>query len=907
MSRSRYRGRSPCPRTRRLTLEQLEGRRLLAADQTWDGAPNGGGASADNHWRTGSNWRSDIVFNQPVLSLEFPAGAANLTNLNDFGAGAYFGSILMSGSGYTLQGNAITMGTGITSTIAAGTSNTISLPIALTSDQTWTSTTAGSTLNMSGGAIDLRGFNLTVNGSGTTILGPITDSTDAGGNNGVTAEGGTVVLTADNSTTPIFAGVHDGTLQVLGSVPQTVIYMNGGTLTTDAAATTGPINVTGVNGGRVAPGGLGTTGILSTQGDFVMSGIGSFGNSLAIDLNGTAVGSGYDALHVTGTATLGGLLNPNVGFASTTGSSYTILTATGGVSGTFIGLNDLDKFTANGRTFQIDYTPTSVVLTDVTVEITVNVGTDEADANTGDSLCDTNLAAPGLQCSLRAAIQLANASVDSNVIRFNFQGDGVVTINPTSELPTITNPVTIDGYTQPGASPNTSTSGFNGKLLVELSGTLAGDVSALSIAADDTTVRGLVINSFSGGFGAIVAGQVVNLHIEGNLIGTNATGTTAIPNQAGIAFGDVVSGSIGGTSPAARNVISGNVLDAIDAYPNQVLASSTLSIQGNFIGTAADGVNPLGNGRHGIFLMNPSSGTTIGGPASGAGNRIAFNTGTGVLLQSGVTSTSILSNAIFGNGALGIDLNQNGATTNDAGDADGGANNLQNYPAISYATRDAGKLKVTYNVPSDAANSTYPMRVEFFLADADGQEGQTFLGFDTLTQAQHEAGGTTITFATASPIKVFDKIVATATDSLSVDGAPANTSEFSPSVKIVSPWQNPGHLRWDVNDDTHVAADDVLDVINHINAVGSGKVPDNAANQKPFYDVDGDNNVVAADVLDVINYINAGKRLGGEAEAAEPAASGQSPAASDQSAAINDAMALLAADVAAQAARKRRN
>src|SRR5262249_11811813 len=154
--------------------------------------------------------------------------------------------------------------------------------------------------------------------------------------------------------------------------------------------------------------------------------------------------------------------------------------------------------------------------TDVTIEFTVNVGTDQADANTGDSLCDTDLATPGLQCSLRAAIQLANANADSNAIRFNIPGDGVHTINPTSELPTISNPVTIDGYSQPGASPNTSASGFNGKLLVELSGTLAGDVSAFSIGADDTTVRGLVINSFSGGFGAITAGQVVNLHIEGN-------------------------------------------------------------------------------------------------------------------------------------------------------------------------------------------------------------------------------------------------------------------------------------------------------------------------------------------------------------------------------------------------------
>src|SRR5262249_44350188 len=152
-----------------------------------------------------------------------------------------------------------------------------------------------------------------------------------------------------------------------------------------------------------------------------------------------------------------------------------------------------------------------------------------------------------------------------------------------------------------------------------------------------------------------------------------------------------------------------NVLDAIDVYPHQVLASSTLSILGNFIGLAADGTSPLGNGRHGVFMMGTSSGTSIGGPATGASNQIAFNTGTGVLLQSGVIATPIVSNAIFGNGGLGIDLNQNGPTPNDANDADGGANNLQNYPEISHATRDAGKLKATYNVPSAPANSTYPI------------------------------------------------------------------------------------------------------------------------------------------------------------------------------------------------------
>jgi hypothetical protein len=887
-----------------LFVEQLEGRRLLAADQTWDGAPNFGGASADSNWRTGSNWTSDIVFNAPVRSLEFPAGAANLSNFNNYGAGSRFDSILLSGSGYTLQGNAITMENGITSTIAAGTSNTVSLPIALTADQTWTSTNAGSTLDASGGSIDLRGFNLTVSGSGTTILGPITDSTNPGGTNGILAEGGAVVLSADNSTDAIYAFAHNGILQVLGSAPQTSIDINGGTLTTDAAATTGPINAIGQNGGSIAPGGVGMTGILSTQGNVVMNGQGFV--SFAVDLNGTTLGSGYDALHVTGTATLGGaLLNVNVG-ASTTGSSYTILTATAGVSGTFNGLNDLDTFTATGRTFQIDYTATSVVLTDVTVEYEVNVNTDQADANTSDGLCDTDLATPGLQCTLRAAIEQANASAGSNVIKFNIPGAGVHTIGPASALPTITDPVTIDGYTQSGASVNTSSSGFNGHLLIELSGASAGNVSALNIAANDTIVRGLVINRFSSGLGAIstFAGDpnhptpIAGLHIEGNLIGTNATGTAALANQVGISFADVVSGTIGGSSPAARNVISGNTADGIVAFPSLNVAQSTLSIQGNFIGLAADGTSPLGNGRHGVFVASAAaSGTTIGGPDPGAGDRIAFNTMSGVALQSGALKIPVLSNAFFGNGALGIDLNQNGATTNDAGDADTGGNNLQNYPEISYATRDAGKLKVTYTVPSDPANSTYPIRVEFFLSDANGQ-GKTYLGFDTFAEADFTAGGKTADFATNSPTNVFDKIVATATDSVPGSVGFANTSEFSTSSTIASPWINPRN-RLDVNDDTHVAPNDVVAVINYINGFKSGPVPDDADNAQPFLDVNGDNNVAPNDALDIINAINAGQASEGETLAEPPLPQHQPPISADL-------LALLAGDLAIQSPRRKR-
>jgi hypothetical protein len=575
--------------------------------------------------------------------------------------------------------------------------------------------------------------------------------------------------------------------------------------------------------------------------------------------------------------------------------------------------------------------------------------------------------------SLREAINCANSTAGTGTISFNIPGSGVHTISPLSQLPTITDSVIIDGYTQPGASPNTNgpKQGDNANLMIELNGASAGtSIVGLNLGGSgSSTVRGLAINHFatgvllassdnliqgnfigtdptgtigsgmiygvrvggsnnrigaadaddgvadsqmmgrnviSGCSAGIIISSAVNLLVAGNLIGTQANGTARLANHQGIDVSAASGLLIGGSAFGAGNVISGNTLGI---YIFTVAGTAGSAIQGNLIGTDVTGTANLGNTNNGLQIYGPFD--LIGGTTPGTGNVIAFSTNNGITVQSQdgsppANNISILGNSIYQNGGLGIDLNDDGPTLNDLSipaDADTGANNGQNYPVITYATRDAGKLKVTYNVPSAPANSTYPIRVEFFLADANGQS-KTYLGFDTFNAVDFATGGKTMTFATAAPAKVLNKIVATATDSLTLaaNSPPGNTSEFSPAVIIVSPWQNPGRLRWDVNDDTFVSADDVLGVINYINAKGSGLLPDDAKNEKPFVDVDGDNNVVAADVIDIINYINAGRRLGGEGEAD----SNQSPASSGSYMAASDLMALLAADVAAEAVRKRR-
>ena len=144
-------------------------------------------------------------------------------------------------------------------------------------------------------------------------------------------------------------------------------------------------------------------------------------------------------------------------------------------------------------------------------------------ANTNDSGPD----------SLRQAILDANAATGTNLIAFNIPGAGVRTIAPATALPTITEPVTIDGYTQSGASPNTNstlTAGDNAVLLVELSGA-EQTFDGLTIAAGGTTIRGLEIDGFSSAAGAAsvrLTGPGGNT-ISGNFIGTDSSGTTASP------------------------------------------------------------------------------------------------------------------------------------------------------------------------------------------------------------------------------------------------------------------------------------------------------------------------------------------------------------------------------------------
>jgi hypothetical protein len=123
--------------------------------------------------------------------------------------------------------------------------------------------------------------------------------------------------------------------------------------------------------------------------------------------------------------------------------------------------------------------------------VTVNSTTDVSDGDTSSIAALIATPGPDGVISLREAIIAANNTAGADAISFNIPGPGVRTITPTSQLPTITSPVTIDGYTQPGASANTLAVGDNAVLLIELNGNGAA-FKALTITAGNSTVRGLV-------------------------------------------------------------------------------------------------------------------------------------------------------------------------------------------------------------------------------------------------------------------------------------------------------------------------------------------------------------------------------------------------------------------------------
>ena len=444
--------------------------------------------------------------------------------------------------------------------------------------------------------------------------------------------------------------------------------------------------------------------------------------------------------------------------------------------------------------------------------------------------------------SLREAISETNSTPGADVITFQIAGGGVKTIALSTALPQITDVLTIDGFTQPGASANTSPNGLNAVVLIELDGITSGFQGlTFANAANGSTVRGLALGRFSG---AIVALAGANITVSGNYVGTDATGTAQRMNATGLHLSSSGNQIGDANDVAARNLLSGNATGIQILSDDNVVARNLIGttasgsaalangsgirlqgddndilmnvisgngvygilvtdgitgnvIDGNAIGTAVNGTSPLGNGT-GITLIDGLGGaptnTTI------TNNVIRFNTNDGIQVIGDLASqvrkpstnsagkpaalasplgTLIDDNEIRDNGGLGIDIQDNGVTQNDPGDADGGANAWQNFPVITSAVASGSSIAVAGTLQS-LPNSSF--NVQLFHNDGcDGTgygEGAFFLGEVTVTTDAGGNGAFNTAFSSASTTGV---VTATATEI-----ATGNTSEFSLCAALVA-------------------------------------------------------------------------------------------------------------------------
>ena len=252
--------------------------------------------------------------------------------------------------------------------------------------------------------------------------------------------------------------------------------------------------------------------------------------------------------------------------------------------------------------------------------------------------------------TLRTAITSANANPGLDTIAFNIAGSGVRTITLTSSLPAITDPVIIDGSTQPL---------YTGTPLIRLAASGSGVTSVINITGGGSTVRALTFNFFSG----VTDGNgVINLASNNNVVAACAGGVA----NTQVVINGGANNRIGGSIPADRNyfygITSGNeivIVKGATATGNRIV--------GNWFGTGTDGSRFTNAGKNILIDNAPnnfiggSAGTTPDGACTGECNIISGSDDEAILISGAAATGNTVIGNFIGLAADGSNTNRNGS------------------------------------------------------------------------------------------------------------------------------------------------------------------------------------------------------------------------------------------------------
>ncbi|MCA9973530.1 MAG: right-handed parallel beta-helix repeat-containing protein, partial [Anaerolineales bacterium] len=281
----------------------------------------------------------------------------------------------------------------------------------------------------------------------------------------------------------------------------------------------------------------------------------------------------------------------------------------------------------------------------------VNSDQDGGDAAPGDGQCQT---AAGV-CTLRAAIEEANVLPGADAIYFNVRnGDGscpgLVTIQPAGMLiidAADNAGITVNGYTQCGAAANNDWVNGNAVIKIELRGTDAAFVHGLQVLSPDNKIKGLAIFNWHRQIQLLGSNAHDNI-VEGNFLGTDAAnafrhGSSGFEGEGLRIELGASNNLVGGTTPAARNVISGNDQDGLGLQGAGVIGNQVFN---NYIGLKQNGTERLRNTADGVDIAEGVADNEIGGLAPGERNVISGNNRDGVEISHDVNTTN---NHVAGN------------------------------------------------------------------------------------------------------------------------------------------------------------------------------------------------------------------------------------------------------------------